>query len=141
MAKKRNQPVRRQNVNDDSSALGMYLEDRLGRHAQRSGLDYLANQREAAYSEGRFFRRLLTGKLRVRNVFAQLLMILFGGFLCLPASLMILRWLDPYDALKVQYLFGDVPSYTIFGIMLLLFVTYAGVMLLYTAIMSFQKRR
>jgi hypothetical protein len=141
MAKKRNQPVRRYNANDDSSALGMYLEDRLGSSGHRSGLDYLANQREAAYSEGRFIRRLFTGKLRVHNVAAQALMVIFGGFLCLPAFLAILRWLDPSDTLKVQYLFGEPPTFTIFGIVFLLLVTYFGVMLLFTSIMSMQKRR
>jgi len=46
--------------------------------SNRSGLDPLDTNREAAYMEGTFYRKIFTFKLRTRNFFYLSLMFVFG---------------------------------------------------------------
>lgn len=51
----------------------------------RSGLDYIDNAREFSFMEGKLIRGLFTGRLRTRNPIYQVVLLLLGLALLLPA--------------------------------------------------------
>ena len=60
----------------------------------RSGLDYIETQAEFGHSLGTLIRRLLLGKLRVRNPFYLFFLGLLGILLCLPGLLVLAELLS-----------------------------------------------
>jgi hypothetical protein len=106
-----------------------YTGERLG--GNKSGLDPIANQKEAAFMEGRLLRYLITGRLRTRNPIALLLMSGIGILLLMP----FIGWFDENNQLGLR-LPQDGAGREIF---ILLFAM-AGVLLLYSVIMSVLER-
>ncbi|KAA0271088.1 MAG: hypothetical protein DPW18_11800 [Chloroflexi bacterium] len=98
-------------------------------HSQgRSGLDPLDTSRTAASIEGWFLRRLFTLKLRTRNIFSLILMLLFGigttGFIGLAfygvATTPLIRKPDPMEYLMFTILFSILCLVFCIGIALLI---------------------
>jgi hypothetical protein len=88
----------------------------------RSGYDPLDSNREAAFMEGTFFRRLFTFRLRTRNVFHLILMFIFGVIPFVPlVSVLIIQ---VSNGLKNGNLFGW--STPIGPFLILLFTAIAG---------------
>ena len=97
-------------------------------HGQgKSGLDPLDTSRTAASIEGWFLRRLFTFKLRTRNVFSLIVMLLFGigttGFMGVAFYAMITTPL--VEKLNIMEYLMFAVLYSIFGLIL-----FVGVFLL-----------
>ena len=101
---------RLQNLNNLSSPLDQHEDKDLligqaGYRTRRgrSGLDYVETQAEFGHSLGTIIRRLLIGKMRIRNPFNLLILGFLGILLCLPGLFWLFSLINTPPSVLITY--------------------------------------